>query len=252
MDDLPPLQHLSQPDALLIQAAYKGNLEGMKEAVRLGADVNVEREWCLPRACRTERLDIIQFILLHQGADITGKYNGWIQSLAIRHGDLPLLRLTAPRFDDFEHLEEYREQYAIMAIKTNQLEVLKYICTCTKTGEFVLRDIWDHVFRAAAHTGNMSIVKYLEKNGRGLGMITHDVYGALLHASVNMFLYLTRKYTTNRHFCLWISHKTPRFYYDTRIMMLVNLFYGRMCKNRWGDDPYYDSNVGMLVLTYVD
>ena len=42
--------------------------------------------------------------------------------------------------------------------------------------------------------------------------------------------------------------------FSARILMLVNLLNGTIeCETKkWKDDKYYDSNLGMLILSYVD
>jgi hypothetical protein len=59
----------SSPTGLLVNSVNKGVVEGVVEALRRGADLHWNNDWCFVRSCMKGYVDIVR-VLIEEGADI--------------------------------------------------------------------------------------------------------------------------------------------------------------------------------------
>lgn len=123
----------------------------------------------------------------------------------------------------------------------------------------------------AARNGELPMLRYLEKKFNCLATpecIERDPLDVTecIGISVNTFLFLYRG--INKAYPIWKKLEIADAWYlpqlKTRLWLVCNLFYGTVSvgveeirveleeNKEWGTNPYYDSNLGMLICSYVD
>jgi ankyrin repeat protein/endonuclease/exonuclease/phosphatase family metal-dependent hydrolase len=192
------------PNMILFKTASEGDLKGVKEALRKGADIHADNEWALLSAIKNGQLDIVKY-LVENGANIhinkdqpiklaeKGRnkeiaaylksqiiFNELLDNSSFR-GDLSGVKEALKRG---ANIHDQNESALISAINGGNLEVVKYL---------VERGANIHSgggLQSASLKGNLEIVKYLVEKGVSI----NDINSALKYASnLEVFKYLVEK-----------------------------------------------------------
>lgn len=178
------------------------------------------------------------------------------------HGDVDTCRFLVARG---ANIHIWHDHPIFNAATTPNMPVLKYFFEECK----VFIGAHNDTFRHVALLGYFEVIRYLTERDRltrcyrfGIGGWGHGIWETVASNSINLLLYIYqvtgaawKKHKYPIKFRVPIQHLSYIPLLCARLMILVNLVKGcmRLCNaTEIGEDPYYDSNLGMLVLTYVD
>ena len=174
---------------LLINVAYNGDLEKVKEYIEKGADIHTRNDGALRGAAENGHLEVVKY-LVENGADIHANYDEALRDAAGR-GYLEIVKYL---IQNGAKIKSLSDSALIRAIIGGHLEIIKYLLengakVNARNNEALKNSIFpgrldiikclvenganvnadnDYALRVAAHKGYLEIVKYLIEKGANI------------------------------------------------------------------------------------
>lgn len=230
--------NVASEDKILIHALEDHQFELAELLVKHGANIHIHDDWAVCKVAAEGPLRTLQFFVEH-GANIHTNDDAPLCYACI-HGNIELVNYLVDQGCDI-HAKGGCALFC--AAYDGHLGVVQYL-------------IWKGIkdlflgyqsLYMAARNGHWGVVRFLEE--RVDVTFTFEEYIEILKNSVNMFLYLLRKDELSFRAAIVVD----------RLFIVTNMIKGNVLVDpnnpvdgEWKDSRYYDSNLGMLVCSYLD
>lgn len=216
-------------------------------------------------ACEAEDCDKIkELVLAGVSLDNQPRHPLWIASA---YGRLDVVKVILEKFPIGSNLHISPYSLICAAIFNGHLDVLQFLLETI--GKICPINDRSWTMEGAVTGGHVNIMRYLDQRFEAAGVpfkLDEEKWGFANWTDIcsycNAFLYFTRNDTITRFKYLLEKGftKENQWRIQAFFLILVNMLKGTIRPGdhtntqhpEWGDDPYYDSNLGMLICSYID
>lgn len=261
----------------LPSVCVNGHLETVQWLVQQGADVDIGEGEAFLAASANGHLGVVRY-LIEKGAN-TNAYGSLAVIKAAKNSHLCVVRYLVEEKGGSSYTDYVKDMAMMRAVQKGHLLMVQYLVEEWKadvTHTFAIEEAMERGDLPMVHYlteqgasvkcsrsicltfihRHYHVIEYLSKRFDLLSLVHSAYFEEVLQSSANVFFYMTRSVSET---ALTDMDLRPMDMFRAPMLMIVNMVKGRVgvdprekSSGTWGDNPYYDPNLGMLVLSYVD